>query len=170
MEDKSPLDRPSRQPGGRTPLCPRCGGDWAQSVPRIVQDGRIPPEHRRDGGPAHTPLAGRLTLTPDPPESDTLTLVLAAALPGLCFIAIFGPPLWLVLAAIDGAVLAAIGVTNRRGRRRTEARGALAHPLWSAAWYCHRCDVVWRPKEAPEVMSPARFQHELWSYDTAPRA
>lgn len=55
MEDKSPLDRPSRQPGGRTPLCPRCGGDWAQSVPRIVQDGRIPPEHRRDGGPAHTP-------------------------------------------------------------------------------------------------------------------
>ncbi|MFJ9084208.1 hypothetical protein ACIRL3_17430 [Streptomyces sp. NPDC102384] len=63
-----------------------------------------------------------------------------------------------------------MGTVNRKDRRRIKARDALAHPLWSAAWYCHRCDVVRRPKEPQEVMSPGRFQHELWSYDSAPRA
>ncbi|MFJ8924946.1 hypothetical protein ACIRLA_00145 [Streptomyces sp. NPDC102364] len=101
---------------------------------------------------------------------DGFALVLAGVLPGLCFIAVFGPPIWLFLAAIDGAVPAVMGTVNRKDRRRIKARGALANPMWSAAWYCHRCDVVRRPKEAQEVMSPGRFQHELWSYDTAPRA
>jgi hypothetical protein len=144
-------------------LCPRCGGDWTHSVLRIVDEGRIPREQRREGGPAYAPLAGRLALAPEPPGTPGVGIVAAATLPWFAVFALIGPLVWLVPAGVDVLVLVRVGLRIRRTRRQIHAGAALAYPLWREAWYCYRCDVVWRRGDRAEVMSPARFQAEIWA-------
>ncbi|MCF0078219.1 hypothetical protein [Streptomyces lomondensis] len=87
----------------------------------------------------------------------------AATLPWFAFFALFGPVIWLVLAGCDALVLMLVGLRRRRDRAQIRAGVARAYPLWRDAWYCYRCDVVWRREEEAAFMSPARFQREVWA-------
>lgn len=156
-----PPGRGSSQRVPRTSLCPRCGGDWTHSVLRIVDEGRIPREQRGEGGPAYAPLAGRLALAAEPPGAPGVGIVAAATLPWFAAFALIGPLIWLVPAGVDVLVPALVGLRTRRTRRQIHAGAVLAYPLWRDAWYCCRCDVVWRRGDRAEVMSPARFQMEI---------
>ncbi|MER5182655.1 hypothetical protein ABT009_30620 [Streptomyces sp. NPDC002896] len=132
-------------------------------MPRIVNEGRIPREQRQEGSPAYSPLAGRLALAPEPPGTPGIMIVAAGTLPWFTFFALFGPLIWLVLAGADVLVLVLVGLQRRRIRAQIDAGAARAYPLWRDAWYCYRCDVVWRRDEGADVMSPARFQQEVWA-------
>jgi hypothetical protein len=90
-------------------------------------------------------------------------IVAAATLPWFAVFALFGPVIWLVLAGADVLVLVWGGLQMRRIRAQLRAGAARAYPLWRNAWYCYRCDVVWRREEGADVMSPARFQREVWA-------
>ncbi|MBA2947971.1 hypothetical protein [Streptomyces himalayensis] len=132
-------------------------------MPRIVDEGRIPREQRREGGPAYSPLAGRLALAPEPPEVPGIMIVAAGTLPWFAFFALFGSLIWAVLAGADVVVLVLVGLRRRQIRAQIDAGAARAYHLWRDAWYCYRCDVVWRREGGADVMSPARFQREVWA-------